>query len=77
MSKGSFFSIPLSTFVICVLFDDSHYDQCEQILECCSDLNFSDNDIEHLFLWISSTSEGSSIRISELIFMPLQTLRGA
>ena len=40
-------------------------------------LNFSDNDVEHLFLWISSTSEGSSIRISELIFMPLQTLRGA
>ena len=39
--EGSFFSTSLPTFVICILFDDSHSDRCEVISHCGFDLHFS------------------------------------
>ena len=41
--KSFLFSSPSPTFVICGLFDDSHFDRCEVISHCLSDLNFSDD----------------------------------
>ena len=38
----SLFSTFLSTFVICVLFDDSNSDRCEVISHCSFNLHFSD-----------------------------------
>ena len=37
------FSIPLSIFIICVLFDDSLSGWCEVISHCGFDLGFSDD----------------------------------
>ena len=37
------FSISLPTFVIFVLFDESHSDRCEVIFHCGFDLHFSDD----------------------------------
>ena len=34
LCEGSLFSIPLQTFVICKLSDDSHSDRCEVISHC-------------------------------------------
>ena len=39
--QGFLFLNILPTFVIRVLFDDSHSDRCEVILHCGSDLHFS------------------------------------
>ena len=41
--KDSFFSTPSPTFVICVLFGDSHSDRCEVICLCGFDLHFHDD----------------------------------
>ena len=41
--KGSLFSTALPTFVICVLFDDIHSNQCEVISHCGFNLHFSDD----------------------------------
>ena len=41
--KGSLFSIFSATFVICVLFEDSHSDMCEVISHCGFDLHFPDD----------------------------------
>ena len=41
--EGSLFSISSPTFVICVLFHDSHSDRCEEISHCGFDLNFPDD----------------------------------
>ena len=35
--------VPLPTFVICVLFDDSHFDRCEVIPRYGFNLHFSDD----------------------------------
>ena len=40
---GSFFSIPSPEFIVCRLFDDGHFDQCEVISHCSFDLHFSNN----------------------------------
>ena len=39
-TKGSLFSTSSSTFVICVLFADSHSDRCEVISHCSFNLQF-------------------------------------
>ena len=41
--QGSLFSTSSPTFVICVLFDDSHSDRHEAISHCCFDLHFPDD----------------------------------
>ena len=41
--KGSLFSTSLSTFVTCVLFDNSCSDSCEVISHCIFNLHFSDD----------------------------------
>ena len=41
--KDSPFSTSSSTFVICVLFGDSHSDRCEVISLCGFDLHFHDD----------------------------------
>ena len=41
--KGSPFSTSSPTFVICVLFDNGHSDQCEVISYWAFDLHFSDD----------------------------------
>ena len=49
--QGFFFSTSLPTFVICVLFDYTHFDRCEVISHCglvCISLMISD--VEHLFM---------------------------
>ena len=43
MYKGSLFSASSPAFVICRLFDDSHFDSCEVISHCGFDLHFSDS----------------------------------
>ena len=40
--KGPLFSTSSSTFVICILFDDSHSDRCEMIPHCDFNLQFPD-----------------------------------
>ena len=35
---------PLQHFIVCRLFDDGHFDQCEVISHCSFDLHFSDNE---------------------------------
>ena len=37
------FSTPSPAFVICKLFNDGHYDQCEVVPPCNFDLHFSNN----------------------------------
>ena len=41
--EGSLFFTSSPTFVICVLFDDSHSDWCEMISHCGLDLHFPDD----------------------------------
>ena len=41
--EGSLFSTSLLTFVICVLFDDSHSDSCEVMPHFRFDLHVSNN----------------------------------
>ena len=41
--EDSLHSTSLPVFVICVLFDDRHFDRCEIISHCGSDLNFPDD----------------------------------
>ena len=41
--EGSLLSISLSTFAICVIFDDSYSDRCEVIPHCGFDLHFPDD----------------------------------
>ena len=41
--KGFLFSISSSTFVICVLIDDSRSDRCKVISHCNFDLHFSNS----------------------------------
>ena len=43
MHEGSLFSTSSPTFVICVVFDDSHSDRYEVISHCGFDLHFSDD----------------------------------
>ena len=50
--KGFLFSVSSSTFVICVLIDDSHSDRCKVMSHCNFDLHFSNSDIEHLFMYL-------------------------
>ena len=46
----------LPTFVICVLFDDSHSDRCEVISYCGFNLHFPlISDVEHLFMCLLAT----------------------
>ena len=40
--EGSLFSTSLPAFVICGLFDDSHFDRGEVISHCGFNLHFSD-----------------------------------
>ena len=42
----------LSTFVICRLFDDSHFDKCEVTPHCDFDFHFSGliSNVEHIFM---------------------------
>ena len=48
--EGSLFSTSSPTFVICVVFDDSHSDKCVVISHCGFDLHFpDDSDVEQLF----------------------------
>ena len=51
VQKGSFFSTPSPSFIICRLFDDGHSDRCEVIPHCSFDLHVSIiSDDEHLFM---------------------------
>ena len=43
MCKGSLSFTSSPAFVICVLFDDSHFDGCEVISHCSFDLHFSND----------------------------------
>ena len=38
------FSTPSPAFIVCRLFDDGHFDQCEVIPHCSFDLHFSNNE---------------------------------
>ena len=49
MYEGSFFSTPSSALIICRLFEDGHFDQCD-----CISLTISD--VEHLFMCPGSSS---------------------
>ena len=40
--QHSIFCTFLPTFVVCVLFDNSHSDRCEVITHCGSDFHFHD-----------------------------------
>ena len=53
-NKNSLFSTSLPTFVVFVLFDDSHSDRCEVISPCDFDLYFPD-DVQHLFMCLLAT----------------------
>ena len=51
--QSSPFSISLPTFVICVLFDDSHSHRCEMISHCGFDLHYlMITDVDRLFMWM-------------------------
>ena len=41
--RGSHFSTSSPTFVVCVLFNDSHSDRCKVISHCGFNLHFSDD----------------------------------
>ena len=47
---GSLFSTPSPAFVICRLFNNGHPDWCEVVPNCSYDFNFSNSDIEFLFM---------------------------
>ena len=47
-SARRFSSIPSLAFIVCIFFDDGHSDWCEVILYYSFDLDFSNNDTEHL-----------------------------
>ena len=44
MQELSLFSTPSLTFIVCRLFDEGHFDQCEVISPCSFDLHFSNNE---------------------------------
>ena len=52
MQESSFLSTPSPAFIVCRLFDDGHFNQCEVISHCNFDLHFSNimSDVEHLFM---------------------------
>ena len=52
VQEVSLFSTPSPEFIVCRFFDDGHFDWCEVIPHCSSDLHFSNNysDFEHLFM---------------------------
>ena len=51
VQKSSLFSTSTLTFIICGLFDDSHFDRCEVISPCDSFcISMMINDVEHLFM---------------------------
>ena len=51
--QSSPFSISLPTFVICVLFNDSHSHRCEMISHCGFDLHYlMITDVDRLFMWM-------------------------
>ena len=43
MQELSLFSTPSLTFIVCRLFDEGHFDQCEVMSHCSFYLNFSNN----------------------------------
>ena len=44
VQEDSLFSTPSPEFIVCRLFDDGHYAQCEVISHCSFDLHFSNNE---------------------------------
>ena len=59
MQEGSLFSTPSLTFIVFIFFDEGHPDWFEMIPYCSFDLQFSNCDVEHLFMcllaiWVSS-----------------------
>ena len=56
VQERSLLSTPFPAFIVCRLFDDGHSDQCEIIAHCSFDLYFS-NDVEHIFMCMSSVEK--------------------
>ena len=50
VQEGSLFSTPSPVFIVCKHFDDGHPDWCEVISHCNFDLQFSNSDIENIFM---------------------------
>ena len=50
VTEGSVSSTPSSAFIFYRFFDDGHSDQCEVISHYNFNLDFSDSDVEHLFM---------------------------
>ena len=44
VQEGSLFSTPSPAFIVCRLFDDGHFDQCEVISHYSFDWHFSNNE---------------------------------
>jgi len=44
VQEHSLFSTPFPVFLVCRLFDEGHYDQCEVISHCGFELHFSNNE---------------------------------
>ena len=51
VQEQSLLSTPFPAFIVCILFDDSHSDQCKVISHCSFNLHFSNkSNVEHLFM---------------------------
>ena len=67
MQERSLLSTPFPAFIVCRLFDDGHSDQCEIIAHCSFDLYFS-NDVEHIFMCMSSVEKYLFRSFSHFLF---------
>ena len=50
MQEGSLFSTPSLGFIVRRFFDDGHSHSCKVISHCSFELQFSNSDVEHLFM---------------------------
>ena len=76
-AKVSLFSTHSPAFILCILFDDGHSDQCEVISHCTFDLHFSNNEwywasfhvfVSHLYVFFGEMSKSFSYFLVGLFF---------